>query len=208
MRKINILGIAPLDFHLPFLIFFLKKHSLFYFTSWGDWSGNFFPKRKFGNLRFVKKTWSNLLEKHIQGIFCVTNSSAKSIQENYKLSCPIVVVGHSIDDSIPINKLAINKRDANKVNLIYVGRLVENKGIGELLTLIKNLDRKLFSITIVGDGPLRNAVEEASQVFSNIEYVGYANSKKELFDLFCQSDVQLLFSKKQRRITGKNCLVW
>jgi len=30
-RKNIIIGIAPLDFYLPFLIFFLKKHNLFYF---------------------------------------------------------------------------------------------------------------------------------------------------------------------------------
>tara|TARA_B110000003_G_scaffold42848_2_gene40211 strand:- start:18402 stop:19490 length:1089 start_codon:yes stop_codon:yes gene_type:complete len=197
-RKIIILGIAPLDFYLPLLIFFLKKHNLFYFTSWGDWSGNFFPKKKFSNSKFIKKTWSNFLKIHIKGVFCVTNTSAKNIQENYELTCPIVVVSHSIDNSIPINKFIINKRDTNKINLIYVGRLIENKGVRELLTLIKGLDKELFSLTVVGEGPLRKSVEEATRIFSNIEYLGYVNSKRELFDLFCKSDVQLLFSKKTK----------
>lgn len=197
-RKNIIIGIAPLDFYLPFLIFFLKKHNLFYFTSWCDWSGNFFPKKKFSNSKFIKKTWSNFLKNDLKGVFCVTNTSAKSIQENFDLNSPIVVVNHSIDNSIPINKLAINKRDTNKIKLIYVGRLINSKGIKELLSLIKSLDKELFSIKIVGDGPLRKEVEEASKTFSNIEYFGHINSKRELFDLFCKSDVQILFSKKTK----------
>ena len=79
-----------------------------------------------------------------------------------------------------------------------MGRLIENKGVRELLTLIKGLDKELFSLTVVGEGPLRKSVEEATRIFSNIEYLGYVNSKRELFDLFCKSDVQLLFSKKTK----------
>ena len=80
--------------------------------------------------------------------------------------------------------------------MIYVGRLVENKGIKELLSLNKNLDKELFSLKIVGDGPLKNIVQEASRAYSNIDYVGYVKSKRKLFNLYCQSDIQLLFSKK------------
>ena len=197
-KKNIIIGIAPLDFYLPFVIFFLKKHNLFYFTSWCDWSGSFFPKKKFSNSRYIKKTWFNFFKNDLKGVFCVTNTSAKSIQDNYELTCPVVVVNHSIDNSIPINKLAINNRDVSKINLIYVGRLIKNKGIKELLTLIKNLDKEIFSIKIIGDGPMRKVVEEASKIFSNIEFLGHINSKRELFDLFCQSDVQILFSKKTK----------
>ncbi len=195
-KKNVVIGIAPLDFYLPILRFFLRKHIIFYFTSWCDWSGSFFPKKKFSNSRFIKQNWSNFFKNDLKGVFCVTNTSAKSIQDNYELTCPIVVVNHSIDNSFPINKLAINNRDVSKVNLIYVGRLIKNKGIKELLTLIKNLDKGIFSIKIIGDGPMRKVVEEASNTFSNIEYLGHINSKRELFDLFCQSDVQILFSKK------------
>ena len=196
--QIIVLGIAPFDFHLPFVTFFFRKHSVFYFTSWSEWSGKFLPKKKFSKLKLIKKSWSNFLTKEIRGAFCVTNASAKSIRENFEISCPIVVVGHSVDSSIPINKSLIRTRRKGRVNLIYVGRLVKNKGIKELLTLIKGLDREKYTLKIIGDGPLRSFVEQASSAVTNIKYFGYINSKKKLFDLLCTSDIQLLFSKKTK----------
>lgn len=195
-KKTIIIGIAPLDFHLLILIFFLKKHELFYFTSWCDWSGNSFPKNFSFDSTRLKKTWSNFLKNHIKGAFCVTEASAKSLQKNFDLSCPVAVVSHSINNSITPIKRINSQSGSKKLNLIYVGRLVENKGIKELLSLNKNLDKELFSLKIVGDGPLKNIVQEASRAYSNIDYVGYVKSKRKLFNLYCQSDIQLLFSKK------------
>lgn len=194
-----IIGIAPLDFYLPFLLFFLKKHNLFYFTSWGNWSGGFFPKKKFSDSKFIKKSWNNFLKHTVKGVFAVTNTAAKSLQENFKLTCPISVVYHSVDNTIPINEATIKKRNASKINIVYLGRLIENKGIKELLSLMKYLDNAKFSLKIIGDGPLRNDVEKASKKFSNIEFFGHISSKKEIFDIFCKSDVQLLFSKKDTK---------
>lgn len=197
-KKNIIIGIAPFDFYLPFITFFLKKHNLFYFTSWGDWSGKFHPKKKFSQSRLIKNSWNDFLTRHIKAVFSVTDAAAKSIQENFILDCPTVVVAHSIDNSISVNKSYINKRDPNKVNLIYVGRLVESKGVEDLLTLIKKLDRKIYSLKIIGDGPLRKLVEKASIEYENIQYMGYINSKREMYNLFSQCDVQLLFSKKTK----------
>lgn len=197
-KKNIIIGIAPLDFYLPLLIFFLRKHNLFYFTSWGDWSGNFFPKKRFSNLNILKKSWSSFLKKDIKGVFAVTESSASSLKQNFDLTCPVAVVGHSIDNSIQIKRSIITKRDSNKINLIYVGRLVENKGVKELLLLMKNLDKKKYSLKIIGDGPLRSHIIQASYKASNIEYLGYISSKQKLFNLYLESDVQLLFSKKTK----------
>jgi|TARA_B110000908_G_C10256287_1_gene455728 glycosyltransferase involved in cell wall biosynthesis len=196
-NKNIIIGIAPLDFYLPILSFFLRKHNLFYFTSWGDWSGDFYPKKKFSNSAFIKKSWSSFLKKDIKGIFSVTDSSAISLKENFELTCPITFVGHSIDNSIQINNSIISKRDINKINLIYVGRLVESKGVKELLMLMKNLDKEIYSLKIIGDGPLINQIEDVLEEFYNIEYLGFISSKEDLFKLYLQSDVQLLFSKKE-----------
>ncbi|MHB0755918.1 glycosyltransferase [Polaribacter sp. M15] len=197
-KKNIIFGIAPLDYYLLFLRFFLKNHNVFYFTSWGNWSGGFFPKQKFSNTKYVKIAWANFLKNELKAIFAVTKVTAKSIEEHYRLSCPIVVVNHAIDNSITIKKKQIDNKVSNKTNLIFVGRFVEDKGIYELLDLMQNLDREKYSLKIIGDGPLKEKVLEASNSFSNIEYLGYISSKKELFDLFSKSDVQLLFSKKPK----------
>tara|TARA_B110000971_G_scaffold121303_1_gene124245 strand:+ start:4004 stop:5092 length:1089 start_codon:yes stop_codon:yes gene_type:complete len=197
-KKNIIIGIAPLDFYLPILIFFLKKHNLFYFTSWGDWSGDFFPKKKFSKSDFVKKSWVSFFKKDIKGVFAVTDSAGNSLKENFELTCPVIVVGHSIDNSIQIDKSIISKRNISKINLIYVGRLVESKGIEELLRLMQTLDKEFYSLKVIGDGPLKHQIEEASNEYANIEYLGFISSKEELFKLYLQSDIQLLFSKKAK----------
>jgi glycosyltransferase involved in cell wall biosynthesis len=198
-RKKNIvLGMVPLDFHLPLLKLFFKGHYIFFITSWGDWSGKQFPKNKYSKTLSLKKSWRSFLEYDIKGIFCITKSALDNLRENYNITAPAVVVGHAIDNSIQLEKnLDINKI-TNNIQLIYVGRLVETKGINELIELMQKLDAKKYTLKIIGDVPLKKEVEVASDTFSNIQYLGYVKDKKELFNLYSQSDVQLLFSKKSK----------
>lgn len=54
--------------------------------------------------------------------------------------------------------------------LLFVGRLVEEKGIRVLLKATQILQ---FSLTIIGDGPLRKLVTDAADVNPNIHYLGF-----------------------------------
>jgi len=55
-------------------------------------------------------------------------------------------------------------------NLLFVGRLVEEKGIEVLLKAARIIK---FNLTIIGDGPLRDLVTNAASTNSNIHYLGY-----------------------------------
>ncbi|MFY0631999.1 MAG: glycosyltransferase [Flavobacteriaceae bacterium] len=195
-NKKIVIGIAPLDGHLPLLKFFIKRHHVFYFTSWGDWSGKGFPKNNRPNSKSLRNLWKNFLEHDIEAIFCVTKSALDNLKENYHINVPSVVVGHAIDNSIQLEEIHDTNNETKNVQLIYVGRLIETKGIRELIELMQQLDSKKYGLKIVGDGPLKKEVQTASEKYANIHYLGYVNDKKELFSLYSQSDVQLLFSKK------------
>ncbi|WP_299012649.1 glycosyltransferase [uncultured Polaribacter sp.] len=199
-RKI-IIGIAPLDFYLPFILLFFQRHNLFYFTSWGDWSGNFFPKKKFSHLSYIKKTWQYFLEKKVKGIFCVTSFAKQNMQQNFKISCPIVVVSHAVNNQVKFKKIEKSIIDNNKINLVYAGRLLESKGIRELIYLMNKLDQDKYSLKIIGNGPLRKLVEQAAKSQKNIQYLGYVSSKEQLFNIYANCDLQLLFSKKNKTST-------
>ncbi|MBI1767592.1 MAG: glycosyltransferase family 4 protein [Bacteroidetes bacterium] len=54
--------------------------------------------------------------------------------------------------------------------LLFIGRLVEEKGIQILLKAIKILQ---FNLTIIGDGPLRKLVTDAAKTNPNIHYLGF-----------------------------------
>jgi len=55
-------------------------------------------------------------------------------------------------------------------DLLFVGRLVEEKGIQVLLKAAKLLS---FKLTIIGDGPLRKLVVDAASTNPNIHYLGF-----------------------------------
>ena len=67
-------------------------------------------------------------------------------------------VGHSIRDN----------------DLLFVGRLVEEKGIQVLLKAAGFLQ---FKLTIIGDGPLRSLVMDAAKANPNIRYLGFQDKE-------------------------------
>lgn len=62
---------------------------------------------------------------------------------------------------------------------LFVGRLSDEKGIDTLLEASRLGE---FRLTIIGDGPLRNKVEEAAGENTNIEYLGF-QKKAVIFNL-------------------------
>ncbi|WP_248724606.1 glycosyltransferase [Seonamhaeicola sp. ML3] len=192
--KTIILGIAPLDWRLLVFNFLLKKHKVLYFTSWTCWDGTFFPKKKFENTPLIRNVWKLFLEETIDGLFCVTSTGLQNLKNNYNINCPYNVVGHSVE------KFELNEdKETEKVSvikLIYVGRLVKEKGIFEMFELLKKINPEKFSLTIVGDGKLAHLAKSYSERYTNIYYKGFVSSKKDLFDLYKGHDIQLLFSRK------------
>ena len=62
-------------------------------------------------------------------------------------------------------------------SIVYVGRLSREKGIPALIEAVKGLDATL---KIIGDGPLKESLEEdvQRQKIKNIEFLGYKSSKE------------------------------
>ncbi|EOR94571.1 N-acetylmannosaminyltransferase [Arcticibacter svalbardensis MN12-7] len=69
-------------------------------------------------------------------------------------------------------------------SFLYVGRLSPEKGIELLISAFADTN---FQLTIVGDGPLRNEVEQAAAKHSNITYLG-KKSNIETMDLMRQAN--------------------
>lgn len=60
-------------------------------------------------------------------------------------------------------------------HFLFIGRLVEEKGIRCLLNAFKNSNE---TIKIAGDGPLKSLVEKYSLEFNNINYIGFLPKQK------------------------------
>ena len=72
---------------------------------------------------------------------------------------------------------------------LFVGRLIERKGLDVLLEAFRHLD--LGELWIAGDGPLGTTVEAAAAANPRIRFFGYAEGEA-LADIYRQADVLMV----------------
>jgi len=91
-------------------------------------------------------------------------------------------------------------KDNSKIKLLWVGRIVDTKGLDLLLTSISQSDilKNQTQLTIVGDGPLRNKSEKliTKLGLTNIECKGNI-THKDVFELMGTSDALIFSSIKE-----------
>ena len=92
-----------------------------------------------------------------------------------------------VPNAINIGSFPKDKDRLFKKQLVYAGRLSEEKGILDLLQIAEKLSEDIHLI-IVGSGPEESKVEEATKKFSNIHYLGY-QSKENTIKLIRGSDI-------------------
>lgn len=81
-----------------------------------------------------------------------------------------------------------HKKITNRINYLYVGRLSPEKNIEFLIESFIRLDRQL---TIVGEGPLYEVLQNKVRTIDNIELLGHIDNKK-LDKVFNKSDIFVL----------------
>lgn len=159
-----IIGLAPYDFRILLFLIIYKRKTIHLHTSYPYWNSSRFPK----GISFNKRIWEIFFKKKCSTIFCVTKASAESINLAYPhLKLNTEVVYHSIK----IDEVKIKKNISN--NIIFIGRLVPEKGIDILIDL--SLQLKHFEFHIIGNGPLFNYLKK--KVRSNVKLYGHINDK-------------------------------
>jgi glycosyltransferase involved in cell wall biosynthesis len=68
--------------------------------------------------------------------------------------------------------VATQRRERTAINLLFVGRLVEGKGVQVLIEAVKAMIRPGLTLTIAGDGPLRGALEAQAANDPRIRFLG------------------------------------
>jgi len=186
-NKRIVLGMAPYDYRLFFLKFIFKKHNIYYHTSWTKWDRSFYPKKRFVNIRLIF-LWENFLKKDIKHIFSVSNYAKQSLIKNLSIKDKdISVVYHSLNSKVFYSKNLERTND-----FIYAGRLVEEKGIKELIEIFSQKQEKLI---IVGDGILKDFVKSQVKLYDNISYMDKVSQEKLAY-LFNISRFLILNSKR------------
>ena len=93
-----------------------------------------------------------------------------------------------------------NKKDFNgKLNLLFVGRLEQAKGLDDLLSLIEKMDRtdKINSLTIIGESKTLSKYENwAERLPVKVIFSGLL-SRKDVFRHYARSHILVLVSKTE-----------
>jgi glycosyltransferase involved in cell wall biosynthesis len=84
----------------------------------------------------------------------------------------------------------------NFINLLFVGRLVEEKGVFDLLKAINQLRITNYKLKIVGDGPLKNDLIGWIQR-NGLQKKIFVNQQKyeDMLEVYRQADIFILPSK-------------
>jgi glycosyltransferase involved in cell wall biosynthesis len=97
-------------------------------------------------------------------------------------------------------KGAANKKDFNgKLDLLFVGRLEQAKGLDDLLSLIEKMDRtdKINSLTIIGESKTLSKYENwAERIPIKVIFSGLL-SRKDVFRHYARSHILVLVSKTE-----------
>lgn len=101
---------------------------------------------------------------------------SKEAQEYYeKLGFDTEHIPNAVDiDSLPVSSEKLFEKQ-----IIYAGRLSKEKGILELLSVVKKLPDDV-NLLIIGDGPEEDKVKLASKHQKNIHYFGYLPPEKTI----------------------------
>lgn len=183
-----ILGIAPFNRLLYPLSFLLKRHLIFYHTSFTCWDGTYMAHHT--NSKKIVDFWKNFITQKVSYIFAVSEKcKSELIKNNFANKNNISIVNHSYSEHIKTHHRIKDN------SFIFVGRLTAVKGILELITFFRNHPEA--TLTIVGKGDLKSEVEEASKTYHNIKYLGYIKGIKNIIPLYQANSFLVMNSKRK-----------
>ncbi len=178
-KKVVVL-FAPYSWMVVYLLFLkVMRRDVVYMTSWPYWDGKDCVH---------KATWFKvyLWKKFLKGVSTVTIS--RTGKENLlRFNRKVVQIPHGVDLSLfyPGEKRV-------KFSVLYLGRMVKEKGVEGLLEVAKSLPNIEF--TFVGSGNMVDKVKDCG--LSNVVYLGEIRDRERVAQLFREHHVFVLNSYK------------
>lgn len=184
--------IAAFQAYSPIIIYLwilklLGKKIIFY-TSWPYWHTSSYIKKP---LPGIKLLWHSFLRR--VPIVAVTRQAQTSL---HTLNSSAKYIPHTVDTTIFAPKTKNKKKN---IELLYVGRLIPEKGIFKIIGALEEITKKYpVHLTIIGDGPLSSFIEEKSRSLP-ITYLGHIKNEKELAEKYASADIFIMASMKSEK---------
>jgi len=181
-RKRIVALFAPYHFISPYL-WLLKKtgRRITFMTSWPYWNGKDYVHRPNALSKYFWKLF-------LRDISAVT-VSATAKQALLPYTRRVVQIPHAVD----LHTFYPRKKK-KRFQALYVGRMIPEKGLADLLSVAQEL--KDIDFVFVGSGPFVERVRTCG--LQNVHYLGEIRDRQKLAQLFAESHVFVLNSYKIR----------
>ncbi|MBK1897721.1 glycosyltransferase [Chryseobacterium sp. YIM B02567] len=142
----------------------------------------------------IESKLSQIILKKAKTIFTISPSFTQKILSYNKHTQTIrPMIGFEESDIIAHRKIDFNK----KIELLYVGRLVFDKGLFELLEALEVLKAKNYNVhlKLVGGGTDHDALVsyvEQKKLEENVTFFGMISDKDKLITIYQESDIFVL----------------
>jgi phosphatidylinositol alpha-mannosyltransferase len=134
--------------------------------------------------------------KRFDAIISVSEPAAKFARKRFKVKSQVV------PNAVPVDQFQagrkIRKYSDGKLNIVYLGRLVERKGCMHLLEALEMLHQQnllpFVRVIIAGKGPLLPKLEKFvhdHRLSKNVQFVGFV-SEQEKPDLLASADIAVM----------------
>ncbi len=159
-----------------------KKHNIPYIISThGSDIPGYNPDRFQIIHKIILPLWKKIIERS-RGVITPSESLRQLILRSWKKNPEHI---KTIPWGIKTPTLPTTKKE----NIIlFAGRLFERKGAHYLLKAIQNTNIHGYKVVIVGDGPMRQELEDLAQGDSRVEFKGWI-PREELWKLYARSKI-------------------
>jgi glycosyltransferase involved in cell wall biosynthesis len=155
-NQIIVLAVAPWD--PRFLLYSLLRfrNTMVYQTSWPFWTGRDVPRKVGPATALSRYFWCRILKEDAITIVAVTSDAARSVSAAVGRRESVLVIPHVVSQTF----FQVRATHRLPIRLIFVGDLIERKGVRLLPGLLELLKDDPVTIELVGDGPLRSIAEQ------------------------------------------------
>ena len=137
-----------------------------------------------------------------QKIVCISEYEKMGIIKNFpNATKKITLISNGINFQIP-TKLIERKIDSNNIKILFVGRVVWQKGpqyIIKMMSIFRQKYHGNISLTIIGSGKYEEYLKKYIKInkIQNVSFEGQISSNQELADYYKKSDLLILLSQSE-----------
>ena len=150
------------------------------------------------NFEVGGKLWFDILRKYYKNLKSVVCINSNSLQHYKSINKNSYLIPNLIGE--PFESFDQNLISQKENTLIYVGRLDQDKNVGEILDIVNQVDLNDFQLKIIGDGPSRNDLENKLNSNENlkdkVQFLG-SQSISEIYKELTKSKIFLFTSKTE-----------